>query len=90
MTTEATTTETTDAQPRPAVAGQVKRSVRPLTEADVFFLIGVACGPYLDKLTELPVALLEVAEKISATLNDRAMVHRCQEMAERLKSERAA
>jgi len=30
MTTEATTTETTDAQPRPAVAGQVERSVRPV------------------------------------------------------------
>lgn len=73
-----------------AVAGQVERSVRPLTQEDVFFLIGVAYGPYLDKLTELPVGLLEVAEKISATLNDRAMVHRCQEMAERLKRDRAA
>lgn len=73
-----------------AVAGQVERSVRPLAQEDVFFLIGVAYGPYLDKLTELPVALLEVAEKISATLNDRVMVHRCQEMAERLKRERAA
>lgn len=29
MTTEATTTETTDAQTRPAVAGQVERRVRP-------------------------------------------------------------
>ncbi len=65
--------------------GPIERPVRPLTEEDVFFLIGVAYGPYLDKLTELPVGLLEVAEKISATLNDRAMVHRCQELAERLK-----
>ena len=79
-----------DADNRPAVVGQVERPVRPLTQEDVFFLIGVAYGPYLDKLTELPVGLLEVAEKISATLNDRAMVHRCQELAERLQRDRAA
>jgi hypothetical protein len=79
-----------EADNSPAVAGRVDRGVRPLTQEDVFFLVGVAHGPYLDKLTELPVALLEVAEKISATLNDRAMAHRCQEMAERLKRERAA
>lgn len=56
----------------------------------MFFLVGVAHGPYLDGLSELPVALLEIAQKISATLGDRAMVHRCKEMAERLTSERPA
>ena len=72
-----------------AVAGQVERSVRPLTQEDVFFLIGVAHGPHLANLIELPVGLLEVAQKISSSLNDMAMVHRCQEMAERLKRDRA-
>lgn len=75
---------------QPAVGSLVERVVRPLTQEDVFFLIGVAYSPYLDKLTELPVGLIEVAEKISATLNDMAMVHRCQEMAQRLKHDRAA
>jgi hypothetical protein len=60
-----------------------------LNEADVFFLIGVAPGPYLDGLTELPVALMEVAKKISAALGDRAMVSRCNEMTERLLIDRA-
>jgi hypothetical protein len=73
-----------------AVGSPVERPVRPLTQEDVFFLIGVAHGPYLDKLTELPSGLLEVAEKISSTLNDRAMVHRCRELAERLNLDRAA
>jgi len=72
-----------------AVDGPVDQLVRPLTETDVYFLVGVAHGPYLNGLTELPVALLEVAKKISASLGDRAMVHRCQEMMERLTSERA-
>ena len=69
----------------PALAGQVELGVRPLAGVDVFFLVGVAHGPYLAGLTELSVALLDVAAKISATLDDRAMVHRCQEMAECLK-----
>jgi hypothetical protein len=73
-----------------AVAGQVDCRVRPLTEADVFFLVGVAHGPYMNGLTDLPVALLEVAQKISAALGDVAMVQRCAEMSARLTSERAA
>jgi hypothetical protein len=77
------------APPEPAPASQA--GVREaLGSGDVFFLVGVAHGPYLDGLTEIPVALLEVAGKISATLGDRAMVRRCGEMAERIKNDALA
>lgn len=80
----------TEAKDGGAARRGVERVAGRLTEGDVFFLIGVAHGPYLDKLTELPIGLLEIAEKISCALNDRAMVHRCREMADRLKIDRSA
>ena len=63
---------------------RVARPVRPLARENVLFLIGVAHGPYLDGFTDIPVALLELAKQIGASLGDRAMVHRCSEMADQM------
>jgi len=63
-------------------------AINQLREMDVFFLIGVAHGPYLDGLTELPIELLAVAKKISASIGDDAMVTRCDELSAQLLSSR--
>lgn len=85
-----TTTDPANTTSGAAVTAPVDQPVRPLTQEDVFFLIGVAYSPCMERLTDVPVALLEVAEKVSATMGDLAMVHRCRELAERLATERGA
>lgn len=76
-------------QVAPLYTAPIAPAIPALTPDDAFFLIGVAYGPYLDGLTEIPVSLLELAEKISHTNSDSAMALRCRELSERLKAERA-
>lgn len=52
----------------------------PLSEGDVYFLIGTAHNPAFTGQTEIPHALLGVAANIAAAIGNEAMAKRCGEL----------
>lgn len=56
-----------------------------LSEQDVMLLIGLAYGPKLQGLDDLPIGVLEIAQRISVAIGNAGLAERCKDLANEIR-----